>query len=219
MKPFAALMLGILYAAAVRAEPAVAISAQRIRNDVRILSSDEFMGRGPGEPGEAKASGYIPRGSGIGLAEAFKNAGLQRESDLARVAKPRHLSVTDEPSPEAGWYFRSDHFPFARRGVPALAFRAGRDLVDGGTAAGQRMVSKYNADCYHQPCDEFDPGWTFAGTVQEATVAWLVGKGVANSADWPTWNAGNEYEALRRKTDDDRSQGPRRAAAAPKAAD
>ena len=128
------------------------------------------------------------------------------ELDLAREAKSQHLRVTAEPSPEAGWYFRSDHFSFARRGVPALAFRAGRDLVDGGTAAGQRIVSRYNAACYHQSCDQFDPGWTFAGTVQEATVAYLLGTGVANSADWPTWNEGNEYEALRRKTDDERGR-------------
>jgi len=128
------------------------------------------------------------------------------ELDLAREAKSQQLRVIAEPSPEAGWYFRSDHFSFARRGVPALAFRAGRDLVDGGTAAGQRIVSTYNAACYHQPCDQFDPGWTFAGTVQEATVAYLLGKGVANSAGWPTWNEGNEYEALRRKTDDERGR-------------
>jgi len=127
------------------------------------------------------------------------------EEDLARAAKTQHLRVTAEPSAEAGWYFRSDHFSFARRGVPALAFRAGRDLIDGGSAAGQRLVSAYNANCYHQPCDEFDPRWTFAGTVQEATVAYLLGKGVANSAGWPTWNPGNEYEALRRKTDDERA--------------
>ena len=128
------------------------------------------------------------------------------EDDLARVAKTQHLSVTPEPSPEAGWYFRSDQFSFARRGVPAVTFRAGRDLVDGGTAAGQRIVSTYNTRCYHQPCDEFDPGWTFAGTVQEATVAYLLGTGVANAAGWPTWNEGNEYEALRQKTDDERGR-------------
>jgi Zn-dependent M28 family amino/carboxypeptidase len=132
------------------------------------------------------------------------------EVDLARAAKSQHLRVTPEPNPEAGWYFRSDHFSFARRGVPALAFRAGRDLVDGGAAAGQRIVSKYNNDCYHQPCDQFDPGWTFLGTMQEATVAWHVGKGVANSAGWPTWNAGNEYEALRRQSEAERTKPPKK---------
>lgn len=119
------------------------------------------------------------------------------EDDVARIAKRQNLRVTREPNPEAGWYFRSDHFSFARRGVPALAFRAGRDLVDGGTAAGQRIVSAYNANCYHQPCDQFDAKWTFAGTVQEATVAYLLGTDLANSERWPTWNAGDEYKALR----------------------
>lgn len=90
------------------------------------------------------------------------------EADLARVARAQGLRTDDEPNPEAGWYFRSDHFPFARRGVPALSFRAGRDLVQGGTRAGEAIVSAYNARCYHQPCDSFRPDWTFAGTAQEA---------------------------------------------------
>ena len=123
------------------------------------------------------------------------------EEDFARVAKAHGLRVTPEPNPEAGWYFRSDHFPFARRGVPAFAFRAGRDLVDGGTKAGDRIVSAYNKDCYHQPCDEFDPQWTFAGTVQEASVAFALGRELANSAAWPAWNAGNEYKPVRDETE------------------
>ena len=126
------------------------------------------------------------------------------EEDFARVAKGQGLRVTPEPNPEAGWYFRSDHFPFARRGVPAIAFRAGRDLVAGGTAAGQRIVSAYNKECYHQPCDEFDPRWTFAGTVQEASVAYLLGRDLANSEAWPTWNAGTEFKQLRDQTDAER---------------
>ncbi|MDB6147794.1 MAG: family peptidase [Spartobacteria bacterium] len=122
------------------------------------------------------------------------------EDDFARVVKAQKLRVTPEPNPEAGWYFRSDHYSFAKRAVPALAFRAGRDLVDGGTAAGQRIVASYNANCYHQTCDEFDPRWTFEGTVQEATVAYLLGNELANSDAWPTWNAGNEYKVLRDET-------------------
>ncbi|CAN5629482.1 M28 family metallopeptidase [soil metagenome] len=84
------------------------------------------------------------------------------EEDFARVAKAYRLRITPEPNPEAGWYFRSDHFPFARRGVPALAFRAGRDLIDGGRAAGDKIVNAYNSSCCHQPCDEFNEKWTFA---------------------------------------------------------
>jgi Zn-dependent M28 family amino/carboxypeptidase len=123
------------------------------------------------------------------------------ENDFTRVAKAQGLRVTPEPNPEAGWYFRSDHFPFARRGVPALAFRAGRDLVKGGTAAGDRIVSTYNRDCYHQPCDQFDPKWTFAGTAQEASVAYGLGLELANSGAWPTWNADSEFKAARDASD------------------
>ena len=128
------------------------------------------------------------------------------EDDFARVAKAHGLRVTPEPNPEAGWYFRSDHFPFARRGVPALAFRAGRDLLEGGHAAGDKIVQTYNRDCYHQPCDEFDEKWTFAGTVQEATVAYSLGREQANSEAWPAWKDGNEFKPLRDGTESERAR-------------
>ncbi len=119
------------------------------------------------------------------------------EDDLRAAAATLGLALTDEPDPEAGWYFRSDHYPFARRGVPALSFRAGRDLVEGGTAAGSALVRAYNASRYHQPSDQFSPGWTFAGTAQEAGVAYLLGRKLADGNDWPLWKAGNEYAPLR----------------------
>jgi Zn-dependent M28 family amino/carboxypeptidase len=119
------------------------------------------------------------------------------ELRLAAAAAKLGLRVTLEPNPEAGWYFRSDHFPFAKRGVPAIAFRAGRDLVDGGTAAGNSIVGPYNARDYHQTTDEFDPTWTFAGTVQEATVACELGRAIANDGSWPGWYPGIEYGAVR----------------------
>lgn len=119
------------------------------------------------------------------------------ERDLARIAKAHGLRIDDEPSPEAGWYFRSDHYSFARRGVPTVTWRAGRDLIDGGLAKGNEIVAAYNARCYHQPCDEFDPRWTFAGTAQEATVAYDLGREIADSRTWPDWNAASEYRPLR----------------------
>ncbi len=128
------------------------------------------------------------------------------EDDFARIAKAQGLRVTPEPNPEAGWYFRSDHFPFARRGVPALAFRAGRDLVKGGAAAGQRIVSAFNTNCYHQPCDQFDASWTFAGTAQEAGVAYSLGNELANSSTWPDWKSGVEYKTLRDETKSERTE-------------
>jgi Zn-dependent M28 family amino/carboxypeptidase len=122
------------------------------------------------------------------------------EVRLADAAARLGLRISPEPNPEAGWYFRSDHFPFAKKGVPAIAFRAGRDLVEGGTAAGNAWVQAYNARHYHQTTDEFDPGWTFAGTAQEASVAYEVGRALANDGGWPAWLPGVEYGAARAAT-------------------
>lgn len=122
------------------------------------------------------------------------------EAMLRAAAAEQGLRVDPEPNPEAGWYFRSDHLPFAQRGVPALAFRAGRDLKLGGLAAGQRIVGDYNARCYHQPCDQYDPRWTFAGTAQEALAAFRVGQMVANSSEWPGWLAGASWAGEREKS-------------------
>jgi Zn-dependent M28 family amino/carboxypeptidase len=119
------------------------------------------------------------------------------EDDLARAAKAEGLRVTPEPHPEAGWYFRSDHYSFARRGVPALAFRIGRDLVEGGLDAGTARSEDYNVRRYHQPDDEFDPKWSFDGAAQEAAVALRVGRGIAAGGDWPTWRPGSEFVGLR----------------------
>lgn len=126
------------------------------------------------------------------------------EGELRRAAASGGQRVVAEPSPEAGWYYRSDHYPFAQRGVPALAFRAGRDLIKGGRAAGERTIAAYNRTCYHQPCDEYDPRWTFAGTAQEATAAFRVGQSIANRKDWPKWLAGSDFSVIRATSDADR---------------
>ena len=125
-------------------------------------------------------------------------AGRTTFEDDLRAAATRHgLRVDVEPNPEAGWYFRSDHFPFAQRGVPAIAFRAGRDLARGGTKAGNAFVARYNRACYHQTCDEFDPRWTFAAAAQEATVAWDLGQALANSTARPQWTTDPRFTAER----------------------
>ena len=126
------------------------------------------------------------------------------ENDLRRAAAAGGQRVVPEPGPEAGWYFRSDHYPFAQRGVPALAFRAGRDLLRGGRVAGDRIVVAYNRNCYHQPCDEFDSKWSFAGTAQEAMAAFRVGQTIANRDGWPKWLQGSDFSVIRAESDRDR---------------
>jgi Zn-dependent M28 family amino/carboxypeptidase len=119
------------------------------------------------------------------------------ERDLARVAARHRLRIDEERSPEAGWYFRSDHFAFAKKGVPALAFRAGRDLVKGGMAAGNAAIEAYNIERYHQTTDEFDARLDMGGAAQEGQVAYEIGRELANSRRWPSWNEGVEYKKIR----------------------
>jgi Zn-dependent M28 family amino/carboxypeptidase len=121
----------------------------------------------------------------------------QMDHYLEVAAKQLGLRVDPEPNPEAGWFFRSDHYPFARRGVPVIAFRAGRDLVDGGTARGDAIVNAYNTRDYHQPSDQFRPDWDFAGTAQEATAAFIAGHDLATCTVWPAWYPTSEFASLR----------------------
>ena len=119
-------------------------------------------------------------------------------------------SFSPDPRPEAGLFFRSDHFPFAKEGVPAISFRAGNDLVNGGTARGNAITADYTANRYHQPDDEFDPSWDFTGLVQDAQLLHGLGYSLANSPAWPNYRAGSEFRAAR-----DASAADRGAPAAP----
>jgi Zn-dependent M28 family amino/carboxypeptidase len=123
------------------------------------------------------------------------------EADLTRVAAQQGLRVVPEENTEAGWYYRSDHYAFAQKGVPGIYFRAGRDLVRGGAGAGERDRSRYNARCYHQTCDEFDARWDLTGAAQEGSVAYALGREIADGTGWPVWNAGEPFAVERTKTD------------------
>lgn len=122
------------------------------------------------------------------------------EADLSRVAAAQGLKVVPEENTEAGWYFRSDHYAFALVGVPGVYFRAGRDLMKGGPAAGEALRARYNAVCYHQTCDQFDPNWDLTGAAQEGSVAYALGREIADSGAWPGWNGASEFKLVRERT-------------------
>jgi Zn-dependent M28 family amino/carboxypeptidase len=144
----------------------------------------------------------LPRTRTAELIGAGRN---ELEADLARLAAAQGRQIEPEVSPEAGWYFRSDHYAFAEAGVPAIYFRAGRDLEVGGRAAGNALVTTYNEQCYHQRCDEFDEAWDMAAAEQDGALAYALAREVADSGRWPGWNAGGEHARVR-----DRSRAARR---------
>ncbi len=128
------------------------------------------------------------------------DAGLTLQDDLIKVGKDHGRYFTPDARPEAGGFFRSDHFSFAKQGVPALSFHSGQDLVKGGVAAGKAAGEAYTRDRYHQPADEFDPNWDLSGMAQDLSILWDLGTGLANSREWPEWKPGSEFKAARDKT-------------------
>lgn len=116
---------------------------------------------------------------------------------LKAITDKQGRVLHEEATPESGFYFRSDHFNFAKGGVPALYAEGGEDLVDGGSAAGRKASEDYTANRYHKPADEFDPNWNLEGTMQDLDTLYQVGRTVADGDSWPQWREGNPFRAVR----------------------
>ena len=100
--------------------------------------------------------------------------------------------------PEAGYYYRSDHFNFAKIGVPALYLESGTDVVGKGKEYGQKIQDEYTEKSYHKPSDEYDPAtWTMQGAISELKLLFQVGKRLAFEESWPKWKEGSEFKAMR----------------------
>ncbi|HST37445.1 MAG TPA: M28 family metallopeptidase [Allosphingosinicella sp.] len=130
------------------------------------------------------------------------------EDLMTRMAASQGRAVTPDAQPQRGLFYRADHFPFARRGVPVLLLMAlggGADLVEGGRAAGDRWVSDFTARCYHQTCDQWSPDWDLRGAAQDVSLAYRIGRELATGRAWPQWREGSEFRAVRA-----RSEGRRR---------
>ena len=120
------------------------------------------------------------------------------EDRLEQVLVSANRAIARDPHPEAGYFYRSDHFPIAKRGVPMLYIDSGVDLLAGGTAAGDAADAAYRRDRYHQPADEYDAAtWNLAGMAQDVTTLHTLGLQLANSGDWPNYRTTSEFRPIR----------------------
>lgn len=135
-----------------------------------------------------------------GKARNFSISGSAKLDLLDRLiatAEKWNVSYTPDSKPEAGYFFRSDHFPMAKRGVPAISYGSGADLLEGGKAAGDREKADYTAARYHQPGDEWQAGWSFEGMSRDLQILYALGRDLANSNDWPNWSVDSEFRGAR----------------------
>jgi Zn-dependent M28 family amino/carboxypeptidase len=135
-----------------------------------------------------------------GPARDFSTAGdgaVTLQDDLVATGREFDRVYAPDSQPAAGRFFRSDHFALAKRGVPAISFKSGDDLRDGGKTAGEAWGKAYTADRYHQPADQMTADWRSDGIAADADLLYYLGRKLATSREWPRWKDGSEFKAVR----------------------
>ena len=120
------------------------------------------------------------------------------ETYLADAVKTQGRKVVREATPEKGFFYRSDHFNFAKKGVPSLYFKAGLDFVGKGKEWGRATEAEHIANRYHKPADEYvAETWSTEGLMQDVDLYFEIGKALSMDERWPNWYQGNEFRATR----------------------
>lgn len=136
----------------------------------------------------------------LGVTNDFIPLGAERStlmSVVEAVARERGMRVSPDARPEQGSFFRSDHFPFAKVGVPSISLKEGNDYVGRPKGWGEEQFRAYNTAHYHQPSDELRDSWDFRGMIQEAEIALAIGRRIADMAQMPRFNPGDEFARKR----------------------
>jgi len=132
----------------------------------------------------------------LGPTSDFIPLGAERSSLKAvveAVAREKGLRVSQDSRPEQGSFFRSDHFPFAKVGVPSISLKEGNEYVGHTKEWGEEQFRAYNTAHYHQPSDEFRDTWDYRGMIQETEIAMAIGRRIADTDAMPKFNPGDEF--------------------------
>ena len=123
------------------------------------------------------------------------------EDYLREEAAKVNRVITPEVHPEAGYYYRSDHFNFAKAGIPALYIGSGIDVIGKEGGYGKKMNDAYTEKHYHRPSDEYDAAtWKLDGAIDDLQLLFTIGRRLAYGQHWPQWKTGSEFKAIREKS-------------------
>lgn len=132
----------------------------------------------------------------LGRTRDFVPLGAERsslESVVEQVARENNMSVKPDQLPEQGSFYRSDHFPFAKVGVPSISLKEGMDFIGHPKGWGEQQFKAYNTANYHQPSDEYSDTWNFEGMIQEAMIAFDIGRRIADMNEMPRFKPTDEF--------------------------
>jgi Zn-dependent M28 family amino/carboxypeptidase len=116
---------------------------------------------------------------------------------LRAAATEQGRTLRPDPEPEKGFYYRSDHFNFAKEGVPALYTDSGIEFLGKSPEYAKQKRDEYTERDYHAPSDEIKPDWDLSGAIEDVQLMMAVGLRVANAEKYPEWKPGNEFKAKR----------------------
>ncbi|MEN8164007.1 MAG: M28 family peptidase, partial [Acidobacteriota bacterium] len=167
-----------------------------------LLGSAYFARSGVIHPGKIAANVNFELGNVWGKTRDVTVYGLGKSDldDLVRKAADlQGRVITGETDVKAGWFYRSDHFSFAREGVPATWFKSGTDFIGRPEGWGEATYASWIENRYHKPSDEVTAEWVFDGLAEDARLAFTVGASVAEKDQMPRWYPGDEFEATRKR--------------------
>jgi Zn-dependent M28 family amino/carboxypeptidase len=191
-------VLAIAHAAAQRAvKPKRSLLFVFVTAEESGLLGSEYYGAHPTVPrGSVVAALNIDGGNLLGRVRDLNVLGDTKSSlgpALVAMVKPLGIRVTAEAHPERGSFYRSDHFSFAKVGIPSVSIDAGNDYVGRPREWGEQQGEDYTSNRYHQPSDEYRPDFDLSGAVQLADIVFRFGEQIANSPAHPTWNRDAEF--------------------------
>ena len=165
------------------------------------LLGSTYFARNPTVPIESIVANINVDGGNLrGRSRDFRVLGSDKSSlgpSFARLISTRGMRITTDEHPERGYFYRSDHFAFAKAGVPAVSIGAGNDYVGKPADWGRQQAEAYTAEHYHQPSDEYRPDFDLSGAVQLAELIASFGLQLASNPDRPKWNPDSEFAGVR----------------------
>ncbi len=165
-----------------------------------LLGSEFYAANPTFRAGKIAANLNYDSGNIWGLTHDVDYVGLGKSSIdeiVIGVAAEQGRIVKPDAFSDRGYFYRSDQFNFAKIGVPAMYLHTGTDFVDRPDGWGKDQINRYTDVNYHQPSDEYDDSWNFDGMIADTLLGYWTGLAIANADNMPTWNEGDEFEAVR----------------------